>query len=82
MASFIVRGFGYSVGAGTNPFWDDDGSIHEADIDRLATVGITKGCDPADLGRYCPADPLLRGQMATFLGRALELTPATPLPRS
>ncbi len=82
MASFLVRAFGFSNGARTNLFWDDDESIHEIDIDRLATAGVTRGCDSTDAGRYCPTAPVLRDQMATFLGRALNLTPVTPLPRS
>jgi hypothetical protein len=41
-------------------------------IEALAAAGITGGCavSPA---RYCPDDPLTRGQMAVFLGRALGL---------
>ncbi|MDH4117324.1 MAG: plastocyanin/azurin family copper-binding protein, partial [Acidimicrobiia bacterium] len=30
---------------------------------------------------FCPDDPVTRAQMATFLGRALGLTPDTPPPR-
>ncbi len=55
------------------PFWDDEGSIHEDNINRLADLGITAGCD--DL-QYCPAKSVTRGQMATFLTRMLGLTPS------
>ena len=36
----------------------------------LAASGITRGCTE---DRFCPADPVLRGQMASFLMRGLEL---------
>jgi hypothetical protein len=48
-------------------FGDDDGSIHEADIQALAATGITRGCAP-DL--YCPDQSVTRAQMAAFLHRA------------
>ncbi len=54
-------------------FWDDDGSIFEDDIDRLASKGISSGCGN---DMYCPNDPMTRAQMAAFLVRALDLPPA------
>ncbi|MGA9597972.1 MAG: S-layer homology domain-containing protein, partial [Acidimicrobiia bacterium] len=42
-------------------FGDDDGSVHEVNIEALFAAGITKGCGP---GLYCPDDPVTRGQMA------------------
>lgn len=36
----------------------------------LAAAGVTAGCRAAPLS-YCPADPVLRDQMATFLDRSL-----------
>jgi hypothetical protein len=41
-------------------------------IEALAAAGITSGCATGPL-RYCPDDPLTRGQMAIFLSRALGL---------
>lgn len=56
-------------------FRDDDGSPHEADIDRLYSEGITRGCSEAgDL--YCPDDQITRGQMAAFIRRLLGLAPS------
>ncbi len=57
-------------------FVDDDGSVHETDIDALFTRGVTAGCalDPA---RYCPDDEITRGQIAAFIRRALGLAPAS-----
>jgi len=58
-------------------FFDDNGSVHEADIEAIAATGITKGCNPPVNDRYCPDDPVSRGEMAAFLGRALDLPVAT-----
>jgi hypothetical protein len=78
MAAFLVRAFGYVDTDPGNRFTDDDGSIFEIDIEALAAAGITVGCNPPANDNYCPGDPVLRSQMATFLGRALALTPTTP----
>ena len=55
-------------------FVDDNGSVHEGDIEAVAAEGITKGCNPPDNDRFCPDDPVTREQMAAFLVRALGLT--------
>lgn len=55
----------------TPPFSDDDGSVHEADIISLYQLGVTKGCDTS---RYCPERDVTRGEMATMLVRAFDLT--------
>src|SRR5690606_8225587 len=53
-------------------FYDDQGSVHEPAIEGLAASGITRGChDTKPI--FCPDDPISRGQMATFLVRALGL---------
>jgi hypothetical protein len=71
MAAFLVRALGYTdVGTG-NLFVDDDGSVFEGDIDRLATAGVTLGCNPPENDRFCPNDMVTREQMAAFLNRAL-----------
>lgn len=51
-------------------FRDDDGSVHEAAIERLAAAGITTGCRD-DPNLFCPHEAVTRGQMASFLVRAL-----------
>lgn len=76
MAAFLVRAFGYKGGA--DAFDDDQQSIFKDDIDALAAAGITKGCDSPANASYCPDEPIGRDQMASFLGRALKLTPMTP----
>lgn len=70
MAAFMVRAFGYTFVSG-NLFVDDNGSIFEDDINKLATAGVTKGCNPPTNNMFCPDDPVTRGQMAAFLHRAL-----------
>lgn len=55
-------------GAWSGEFWDDEGSVHEANIDALAALGVTTGCGEA---QYCPSDTVTRAQMATFIVRAL-----------
>ena len=60
--------------AQVNHFTDDEGSLHETDINILRSSGITSGCDSAQ-ALYCPDDPVTRAQMATFLARAMKLEP-------
>ena len=78
MAAFLVRAFGYTDDGGGGLFSDTSGSIFARDIDRLATAGVTKGCNPPVNDRYCPDSLVLRDQMASFLTRALGLVPMTP----
>ena len=52
-------------------FYDTVDDIFEDDILWMATFGITKGCNPPDIDRFCPNDHVTRGQMAAFLHRAL-----------
>jgi hypothetical protein len=52
-------------------FIDDDGSIFEENIERMAAAGITRGCNPPVNNRFCPNANVTRGQMAAFLHRAL-----------
>ena len=81
MAAFLVRAFGYSDDGGGDIFTDDDDSVFEGEIDRLAKAGVTKGCDPPTNDRFCPDDLVLRDQMASFLARALGLSALPPPPK-
>jgi LmbE family N-acetylglucosaminyl deacetylase len=75
MAAFLVRFLGLTDDGGGNTFVDDDGSIFEADIAKLAAAGITRGCNPSEGNtKFCPDDFVTREQMAAFLVRALGLT--------
>jgi hypothetical protein len=71
MAAFLVRALGYTDDGGGDLFDDDNDSVFERDIDRLATAGVTRGCNPPDNNHFCPDDHVTRGQMAAFLHRAL-----------
>jgi hypothetical protein len=73
MAAFIVRAEGYINNGGGDLFVDDDGSIFEDAIDKLATAGVTLGCQPPPNARFCPDDLVTRGEMAAFIMRALDL---------
>ncbi len=55
------------------PLVDARFSIFDGDIVWLYNAGITKGCSDE---RFCPDDPVTRGQMAAFLDRALHLAPS------
>lgn len=74
MAAFLTRALGYTDAGTGNLFTDDDGIVFEADIDRLATAGVTKGCNPPENDNFCPNAFVTREQMAAFLVRALGLT--------
>jgi hypothetical protein len=77
MAAFLVRALGLTA-SGTTDFVDDNGSVFESDIERLAAAGITLGCNPPHNDRYCPSGVVTRAQMAAFLVRALDLPAGTP----
>ncbi len=77
MAAFLTRAIPFPAPSVTDRFVDDDSSEFESAIDRLAGSGVTLGCNPPTNNRYCPASPVTRAQMATFLSRALNL-PAPP----
>ena len=67
MATFLARGFGLPGVAGDR-FSDITGSVHRKAINAAAEGGVTAGCAPA---RFCPHDPVSRGEMASFLARAI-----------
>lgn len=49
-----------------------DSNVHHADITWLADAGVTLGCNPPANTEFCPGDPVLRQQMASFLRRLAE----------
>ena len=73
MAELLVRTFGYDNPGGTDFFVDDESSVFQESINKLANHDITKGCNPPANDEFCPDENLGRAQMATFLARALEL---------
>jgi hypothetical protein len=74
MAAFLVRALGLTDDGGRDWFTDDDGTVFEADINKLAAARITAGCNPPDNDEYCPNERVSRAQMAAFLVRGLGLT--------
>lgn len=54
-------------------FIDDDGNIHEANIEAIAAAGITRGCNPPTNDHFCPDRSVTRAEMAAFIIRALGL---------
>ena len=70
-ATFMVRALGLTAGAGDDLFTDDDGSVHEDNIDRIATADLTLGCNPPDNDEFCPTDSVTRQQAASFFIRAM-----------
>ncbi|MGA8039503.1 MAG: hypothetical protein WCA93_05280 [Acidimicrobiia bacterium] len=49
-------------------------NVFQTSICWLAGQGITLGCNPPANTKFCPTDPVTRGQMAAFLVRALGYT--------
>lgn len=72
MAAFIRRALSLPS-TNADHFDDDNGSTFEADINAIAEAGIARGCNPPANDRYCPKDPVTRGQMSAFLRRALDI---------
>ena len=74
MAAFLVRFLGLTNVDPGIAFDDIGGTVFESNILKMATAGITKGCNPPANDEFCPNDNVTRGQMAAFLVRALGLT--------
>lgn len=78
MASFLVTAFEHLANVdlprGSDHFTDDDGTVHEAEIDAAAEAGFTGGVSPT---AYDPDGPVTRAQMASFLARWLDLAVET-----
>lgn len=80
-ASLLVRAFELPEGPDAG-FGDLTGVENAGDIDALASAGIAVGCSVDPL-LYCPSRHVTRGQMASFLARALRLVPRSgyePIP--
>lgn len=73
MATFLVRASdeaGVALSASRDVFADDEGFVHERNINAAALAGLTGG--RAD-GTYGPRLVVRRSQMASFLARLLDL---------
>ncbi len=78
MATFLVRVHDRLAAAplptGTDRFVDDSTSVHQANINKVAAAGIAAGVSST---RFAPSSPVVRGQMATFIARLLDLLVTT-----
>ena len=72
MAQFLVAAFGYPP-SDVDAFVDDEGWSHEDDINAIAAVGVTRGCNPPANDRFCPGRDVSRAEMASFMVRAVDL---------
>lgn len=74
MATFLARAYAFVAGeelpAGADAFADDDGTTHEANIDRVVAAGIASGRSD---GTFGAGVTVRRDQMATFLVGLLEV---------
>ena len=61
-----------AVYAAGGTFTDDDTSVFEADIEWMASTGVTFGCNPPANDKYCPDRAVTRGQMAAFMHRLAD----------
>ena len=68
MASFIARALKLPA-TRTDYYTDDNSNRHEANINRFAKAGITRGCTDTT---FCPKGQTTREQMAAFLRRAFD----------
>lgn len=73
MATFLVNSYQavarFELVSSGNRFTDDDGSTHEARINKAVTAGFTAGVSPTS---YAPGAMVRRDQMASFLVRTLD----------
>jgi hypothetical protein len=72
-AAFFNRALNLNA-SDVDAFDDDGDSIFEGDINAVAAIGVTRGCNPPDNDAYCPDDTVTRAQWASFMVRALGLT--------
>jgi hypothetical protein len=79
MASFIARALPELEPATRDWFPDDNGNVHEPNINIIAENAITLGYTD---GTFRPDTPINRAEMASMLVRALGLTPIAPPPRT
>jgi hypothetical protein len=82
MATFIVNLIEKSGGElpeGDDAFTDDDDSVHEDNINKLAEAGIVGGKGG---GKFTPLGTVTRAQMATFLTNGYQFRSGELLPGS
>jgi hypothetical protein len=83
MAVFLVKAMGLSPVTSGPATFSDVPTSHQfwGFIERIYASGITAGCFQHPITghkKYCPEDPVTRGQMAAFIVKALGQTPLLP----
>lgn len=73
----IIDRAGRLPASAPDAFVDDDDSVHEANIEKLAALGILRGVDDT---RFGPRLNVTRGQIATLLVATQEFLSGRPLP--
>ena len=68
-----------SASSSPDAFNDDNGNVHESNINRLAAAGIVKG---ETATQYAPLQPVRRDQMASFIARAANFAATGSVPSS
>jgi hypothetical protein len=74
----VVARSGRLPATAPNAFRDDEGSVHEANIDKMASLGLVRGIDGI---RYAPDRTVTRGQVASLLVGVQEFLTRQPLPQ-
>lgn len=73
MATFLVKAYEATVGSALPPgpdyFTDDDGTTHEANINKAAKAGFAAGVSATE---YRPAAAVRRDAMGSFIARVLD----------
>ena len=77
LAGLVARA-GRLPATAPNAFRDDEGSVHEANIDKMASLGLVRGVDGI---RYAPDRLVTRGQVATLLVGVQEFLTRSALPQ-
>lgn len=74
MAAFLVRAFGAAPAPDAIGIFTDVpiGAWYANEAEEIFNQGISRGCKTRPLS-YCPLEPVLRDQMASFIARALDL---------
>ena len=76
MAALLVRAA--DLPATDDDYFRDGGGTHGDAVNALAAAGVTAGCN-ADGTRFCGGREVTRGELAVFLGRALDRVPRSTL---
>ena len=76
MAFVLVATAAFAVLPPGGTFKDDNGNPHEGNIEAIAAIGVTKGCNPPANDLYCPDRTVTRDEMASFFSRAFGIASA------